>query len=278
MAIITISREMGSGGIPIAHKAAEKLGYTLIDGEAIAKVASSYGLTLEALESADEKPPAFVDKLDAKVEIDFHRVELIILEYALKGNVIIYGRGGQDLLSGINSVLRVRVIAPFEERVESWAEREWLDPDLARVLVRKSDQQRAGFIKYYFDRDWEDPLGYDLVVNTQRLSEETAVKLICEGVKDRHLLELKDPGKKILQDRIIAKKAEVALLADGVIEGLHHYHFHLSVARGVVTLSGHVHSEEQRRAVQKTVKAVAGVKSLDDQLEIRQYRSVPEEH
>ena len=278
MAIITISREMGSGGIPIAHKAAEKLGYTLVDGEAIAKVASSYGLTPEALESADEKPPAFVDKLDAKVEVDFHRVELIILEYALKGNVIIYGRGGQDLLSGINSVLRVRVIAPFEDRIERWAEREWLDPDLARILVRKSDQQRAGFIKYYFDRDWEDPLGYDLIINTQRLSEETAVKLICEGVKDRHLLELKDPGKKILQDRIITKKAEVALLSNGVIEGLHHYHFHLSVADGVVTLSGHVHSEEQRRAVRKTVTAVEGVKSVDDQLEIRQYRTVPEEH
>ena len=278
MAIITISREMGSGGIPIAHKAAEKLGYTLIDGEAIAKVASSYGLTLEALEKADEKPPAFVEKHDAKVEIDFHRVELIILEYALKGNVIIYGRGGQDLLTGINSVLRVRVIAPFEDRIERWAEREWLDPDLARVLVRKSDQQRAGFIKYYFDRDWEDPLGYDLIVNTQRLSEETAVKLICEGVRDRNLVELKDVGKKILQDRIVAKKAEVALLAERVIEGLHTYHFHLAVSAGEVTLSGHVHSEEQRRAVHKTVNAVAGVKRIDDQLEIRPYRSSPEEH
>ncbi len=137
MAIITISREMGSGGIPIAHKTAEKLGYTLIDGEAIAKVAPSYGLTLEALEKADEKPPAFVEKLDEQSEVDLHQIELIILDYALKGNVIIYGRGGQDLLKNIQSVLRVRVIAPFELRVERWAEREWLDPDLARVLVQK---------------------------------------------------------------------------------------------------------------------------------------------
>ena len=278
MAIITISREMGSGGIPIAYKAAEKLGYTLIDGEAIAKVASSYGLTLDALEQADEKPPAFVDKHDALVEVNFHRVELIILEYALKGDVVIYGRGGQDLLDGINSVLRVRVIAPFEDRVERWAEREWLDPDLARVLVRKSDQQRAGFIKYYFDRDWEDPLGYDLTLNTLRLSEETAVKLICEGIKDRNLAELKDAGKKLLQDRIVAKKAEVALLAERIIEGLHHYHFHLSATAGVVTLGGYVHSEEQRRAVHKTVLAVPGVQRINDQLEVRQYRSVPEEH
>ncbi|WP_291315517.1 cytidylate kinase-like family protein [Desulfuromonas sp.] len=188
MAIITISREMGSAGIPIAHKAAEQLGYTLVDGDAIKKMAPAYGLSPEALEKADEKPPLFVDELDEKIEVDLHQIELIVLEYALKGNVIIYGRGGQDLLRTIQSVFRVRIIAPFEERVERWAEREWLDPDYARILVRRSDQQRGGFIKYYFDRDWEDPLGYDLVINTLRLSEDTAVKLICEGVQDQNLV------------------------------------------------------------------------------------------
>ena len=98
MAIITISREMGSGGIPIAHKVAEKLGYKLIDGEAIMSVAKEYGLSPEAVEQADEKPPHFVDTLDSKQFLDLHLIELIILEAALKGNVVIYGRGGQDLL------------------------------------------------------------------------------------------------------------------------------------------------------------------------------------
>jgi cytidylate kinase len=277
MAIITISREMGSGGIPIAHKAAEKLGYTLVDGDTIAEVAPAYGLTREALEKADEKPPAFVEKDDAQMEIDFHRVELIVLDFALKGNVIIYGRGGQDLLTGINSLLRVRIVTPFEERVERWAEREWLDPELARILVRRSDQQRAGFIKYYFDRNWDDPLDYDLTINTLHLSEETAVKLICEGVKDKTLVERKDAGKRILQDRIIARKAEIALLTERVIEGLHHYHFHLAVKDGIVTLSGHLHDENLRRTALRTIAKVEGVKGVNDQLEIRQYRSLPQE-
>jgi cytidylate kinase len=278
MAIITISREMGSGGIPISHKAAEKLGYTLIDGESIRAVAANYGLTPDAVEKADEKPPAFVDKMDAQTEIDFFRVELIILECALKGNVIIYGRGGQDLLNGIDSVLRVRIIAPFEERVERWAEREWLDPDLARVLVRKSDQQRAGFIKYYFDRNWEDPLHYDLLINTAKLSNDTAVKLICEGIKDKNLAENKTQGKQLLQDRIIAKRIEIELLSRRVVDGLHRYHFHLQVEKGQVQLSGHLHSEAQRADVLAIVKDVEGVKGITDQLEIRHYRSTPDEH
>lgn len=278
MAIITISREMGSGGIPIAQAVAEKLGYTLVDGDAIMKVASDYGLSLEILEKVDEKPPAFIERIDEKLEVAQFRVELIVLEYALKGNVIVYGRGGQDLLKGVENILRVRVTAPFEDRVERWAEREWLDPDLARILVRKSDQQRAGFIKYYFDRDWEDPLQYDLVINTSRLAEETAVKLICEGVKDRNLTELKGAAKKILQDRIIAKRVEIELLSSGLIEGLHHYHFHLNVAAGTVTLDGHLHSAEQRAQVHKIVRGVSGVKGIVDQLDIRPYRSQPDEH
>ena len=48
MAIITISRELGSGGFQIAHAASEKVGYTLVDGEALRKIAGKFGLTEEA--------------------------------------------------------------------------------------------------------------------------------------------------------------------------------------------------------------------------------------
>jgi len=275
MAIITISREMGSGGIPISHKAAEKLGYTLVDGETLRKAAPAYGLTPDALEKADEKPPAFVEKLDEQVEVDLHQIELIVLEYALKGNVVIYGRGGQDLLKDIGSVFRVRIIAPFEERVERWAEREWLDPDLARVLVRKSDQQRAGFIKYYFDRDWEDPIHYDLTVNTSRLSEEMAINLICNGVQDKNLVEQKGTSKKILSDLILRKKAEIAILSSSAIEG---HHINIIAKNGTVTLSGHVHGEGDRRTVLNAVGSVEGAREVVDQLKVIEYRTYPKEH
>lgn len=275
MAIITISREMGSGGIPIAHKAAEKLGYTLIDGEAIMKAALSRGLTPEAVEKADEKPPAFIDKEDQEIEADLHKIELFILEAALKGNVIIYGRGGQDLLREVQSVFRVRIIAPFELRVERWAEREWLDPDLARKLVRRSDQQRAGFIKYYFDRDWEDPLGYDLVINTERLTEDTAVKLICEGVRDENLKEKQTQKRKILSDLILRKRVEIGLLVSPGIEELN---VDVNVANGVITLTGTAHGNDERNEMLRIAENCPDVKKVVDRLRVIKYRSHPEEH
>ncbi len=161
--------------------------------------------------------------------------------------MVIYGRGGQDLLKDINSVLRTRVIAPFEVRVERWAEREWLDPDRARYLVRKSDQQRAGFIKYYFDRDWEDSTSYDLVINTQRLSEDMAVQVICASVKDENLEGIKASGKKVLSDLILRKRVEIAILSSNSIDA---YLLEIDAEDSVVTLSGQVHSNAERTAAE----------------------------
>lgn len=275
MPIITISRQMGSGGIPIAHKVAETLGYTLVDGDAIMEVAETYGLSAEAVEEADEKPPHFVDKLDTKQMLDLHLIELIILEYALQGNVIIYGRGGQDLLNEIDSKLRVRIVAPFEDRVERWAEREWLDPDRARFLVRKSDQQRAGFIKYYFDRDWDNPLDYDLIINTGHLTEEMAVKLICAGIKDSNLAESKPECKRRLCDLILRKKLEIAIISDGDIDA---YLLGIHVHQGVVTLDGQLHSRAEKLKTLTLAEHFEGLVKVVDRIKVVEYRNTPAEH
>ena len=275
MAIITISREMGSGGIPIAHKVADQLGYKLIDGEAIMEAAKSYGLSPEAVEQADEKPPHFVDTLDSKQFLDLHLIELIILEAALKGNVVIYGRGGQDLLKDISSVLRTRIIAPFEDRVERWAEREWLDPDRARYLVRKSDQQRAGFIKYYFDRNWEDSVHYDLIINTQRLSEETAVKIICDSIKDQNLEGIKADSKKILSDLILRKRVEIAILSNDHIDP---YLLEINVKDGLVVLSGQVHSAAEKQTAEQQARTADGIHDLKNNIKVVEYRTTPDDH
>ncbi len=275
MAIITISREMGSGGIPIVQKIADKLGYRLIDGEAIEDIAPEYGLTREVLTQIDEKPPAFIEHLDRQIELGMNRIQLIVLEQALQGNVIIYGRGGQDLLEGIDNVFRVRVIAPFDLRVERWAEREWIDPDLAYTLVRKSDQQRAGFIKYYYDRDWDDPVHYDLIINTAKLSFETAVQQIAGGVMDENLLQLKSQSKERLRDLIIRKKIQIARLADARIEDLT---FQISVKDGHVTLEGHVYSEDEKFAAIDDAKTTEGVTDVTEKLKVVGYRAAPQEH
>ncbi len=274
MAIITISREMGSGGQIVAHQLADRLGYPLIDGEAILTVAAKYGLTADAVEKADEKPPAFVESLDSDLEIDLRRIEQIVLEYALKGNVIVYGRGGQDLLDGIDNVFRVRIVAPFETRVERWAEREWIDPDLARILVRKSDQQRAGFIKYYFDRDWDDSDYYELTINTARLSIDKAVNLICSGIEDDCICNNCAECQQKLNELVLCKQIEIEILKSNIVRG---YHLQSSIDKSTICLQGHVHSEEERKAIHAILKSQAAEYKISDQLKVFAYHINPKE-
>jgi len=273
MAIITISREMGTGAYTIAKEVARKLKYTLVDGARIAEVADRYGLTLDNFMRVDEKPPVYITAEDRLQAANLNMIELILLDYAKVGNVILYGRGCQDLLKGIGNLLRIRFIAQFEERVEKFAEREWLDPDLAHEIIRKSDHQRAGFIHFYFDRDWNDPLGYDLTFNTSVLSEAAIIDCIVAAAKDPKLKEAETAASGYLDDIILAKMIETEFLKSRSIESLH---MKVCAYNGKVHLSGHVHSDEELAEAVKIAHSVSGVESVKNDLQIVSFKRFKE--
>lgn len=206
MPVITISREMGTGAYQIATEVAKKLKFTLVDGACINACAPKYGLSPDMLQMVDEKPPSYITAEDRKRAAALNTIELMLLDFARKGNVILYGRGGQDLLKGCNNVLRLRFIADFEERVERFAEREWIDPDLAQSMIRRSDHQRGGFIHFYFDRAWNDPLGYDMTFNTSRLSPTSIVESIVAAARDPFLKDAEKAAVEQIDNTILEKK------------------------------------------------------------------------
>jgi len=273
MPIITISREMGTGAYGIAKELAKKLKYTLVDGPKLAACAAEYGLPLEMLQAVDEKPPSYNTVEDRARAASLNSIELILLDLAKKGNVILYGRGGQDLVQGCGNVLRLRFVADFEERVERFAEREWIDPDLAQELIRRSDHQRGGFIHFYFDRDWNDPLGYDLTFNTSRLSPSAIIDIIVAAVKDPQLKEADSWSTSEIENTILVKKIETALLRS---EELEYRPFRIEVEDGQVTLSGYIGSEQEKKAALKVAAAITGVTGVNDNLHVVNYREYKE--
>ncbi len=274
MAIITVSREMGTGAYQIASEIAQKLKYTLIDGPRIKSLAAKYGLTPEMLQMVDEKPPSYVTAEDRKRAAALNAIELIILDLARKGNVVIYGRGGQDLLKGCNNVLRLRFIADFEGRVERFAEREWIDPDMARSLIRRSDHQRGGFIHFYFDRDWHDPNNYDLVFNTSRLSQSTIVDCIAATIKEPALKDSDKSSAAVIDCVILSKKIETALLNAPVLED--YRPFTILINKGAVSISGYIVSEAQKAAAIAIVKSIKGVTSVNEDIHVFDYKAYKE--
>ena len=270
MAIITISREMGTGAYQIAAEVARKLKFTFVDDRRIIACASKYGLSPEMFHMVDEKPPSYITAEDRKRAAALNTIELILLDFARKGNVILYGRGCQFLLKGCENVLRLRIIADFEDRVERFAEREWIDPDLARSMTRLSDHQRAGFVHFYFDRAWDDPLGYDITYNTSRLSSDSIVESIVAAAGDPSLKEAEEDVAELIDNTMLINRIETALLN---APDLDYRPFNIVAEKGRVSLRGYLASEEEKQNTLRVVKSVKGVKDVDEDIQVINYNA-----
>ncbi len=109
-------------------------------------------------------------------------IRKVINELAAGGDVVIVGRGAHIILKDAPNVLRVGVVANFEDRVATIAQRERLDPERARKTVQARDQARLYYIKRFFKiNDPDDPELYQIVINTSEVSQEYAVELIIKA-------------------------------------------------------------------------------------------------
>jgi cytidylate kinase len=110
-------------------------------------------------------------------------IQSVILEYAAKDQAMIVGRGGQMVLRGRPGVLHVQVIAKFETRVYNIIQREGVKWREAANLVRAADEQRAGYLRRFYNADWLDPGLYDLVINTDQIPYDVAVDLVARAAQ-----------------------------------------------------------------------------------------------
>lgn len=107
----------------------------------------------------------------------------VVLEQAAEGQAMIVGRGGQMILRGRPGVLHVQVLAKFETRVYQLIQREGIKWREAAYRVRQADEQRAGYLRRFYNVDWLDSSLYDLVVNTDQLPVDVAVDLVIAASK-----------------------------------------------------------------------------------------------
>jgi cytidylate kinase len=265
MAIITIARQMGSLANEIAAEVAQRLNYTLVDQVKLQEAAEAYGMLKSELEEVHEKRPTLVTRyLTMRHRAYLDMIQTIIYRAARDDDVVIMGRGATVLLSDVPSALHVNIFAPFERRVAVIMAREGITRPLAEQLVRESDQDRAGYMRYLFDRDWMDPLLYDIMINTDVITRELACELIAQAAHAKELLDAHDRALQILGNHILVRRAEEALLKAKQVNPRH-----ISVtttAPGLVKLTGIVNSEKEKLAAEEVVRAVAGVSDVENDL------------
>jgi cytidylate kinase len=198
MRAITISREYGSGGGEIATRLARHLKWQLIDHEIVERVATEMGTSLGAAEAHDERTegilarifnnlqslqPAYMAGTSPEAflrneETYLKTVSQIVHAAAAQGHVVIIGRGSQVLLAQKRDVLHVRIIAPFEKRVDYVMTREGIDRTGAEARIKLKDHDRTKHLETAFHQKPDDAHLYDVVLNTAFLDLDSAVEII----------------------------------------------------------------------------------------------------
>jgi cytidylate kinase len=191
---ITISRQPGAGAAALKDHLIERLRavdpadppWTGFDRELVEKVAEDHNLSERLIESLEDSRYSWLYELVRGLNVDrppsdvsvYRRVAKSIYALAQAGRVVLVGRGGVFLTRRLPGGLHIRLIAPFEERVERYQVDHATDRRTAEKTLREIEERRAAFYKRFWPSQSLGPDTFDATFNTARLSEAQLAEAI----------------------------------------------------------------------------------------------------
>lgn len=189
--VITVSREYGSGGRYVGRLIADKLGIKLYDKDFILKVAEKTGLSVDYIESNEQKRNiltnlnnGYYSGLNNADELFINEAELI-KKVANEESCVIVGRCADFILKDKENVVKVFIYSNMENKIKRATEIYGLDKSKAEKEIKRIDKLRANHYKYYTDKEWNNPSNYDICINSDGIGVEKAADLICELVCEK---------------------------------------------------------------------------------------------
>jgi cytidylate kinase len=187
---IAIAREEGAGGTAIGQKVTERLGWQVYDHELLQRIADEMGLRDSLLRSIDEKGQSwltvYLQLATSEQAVSegayVHELTKVVLALAVHGECVIVGRGAALLLPP-EKTLRIRLVAPLEQRIATVQRRHGLTRDAALRRIEETDMARDKFVRRHFHKDPTDPRNYDLVLNTARFGVDKSAELIEKALR-----------------------------------------------------------------------------------------------
>jgi len=206
MPVITIRSKHGSGSSEIGQLIAQKLRIDYVDQKIIADVAELLRTSSQSIADKEMPPSSFLGRIaetmgsTAIFDSDLQDIYLPMLEIPLDNNhylsglqhvikkmaecqsIVIRGRGAQFILKDFPDVFHVMVVAPMNVRVKSVMESMKTDKNTARDEITRFDNGMHNFFKRYFNADADDPVYYDLVINSGNFSVQAAASIVVDAL------------------------------------------------------------------------------------------------
>jgi len=263
MALVAITREMGSLGRDVAAALAAELGVPLVYHEVIDHLADRMRVRKSHVIRLLDGRAGLLERLTSdKTSLAIFSADEII-NVAMQGKgAVIRGWGATHLLREVPHAVCVRVCAPMELRMRRMMERVG-SADEARIAdeILQNDESHTAIMRRNFSVRWTDAEHYDLVLNTERVSVKTCVEQVMGLVSSAEFAETSASRERLL-DLALAWRVRAALRVSTRTRDIR---ITVNAASGRVLLTGLLDTSAQRLAVNE-VAAGAGARDIDDQL------------
>lgn len=271
MAILTIGRQLESGGRDLGREVANRMGYELINRKKIFEEMQSVGdQWKEWVRYFNEHSPNVWERHDWPYQGFIALTHSYVLSHALQNNVVILGREGNFLLKGVPYALRIRTEAPLSFRIERVLRREDINREMAQWMLEKVDADIARSVYLVYGKDWADPAEYDHVFDMSSRPFEEIVAFVQEALSKKDRLYTNE-AREILQLSALGAKIKAALVVDPTFsiaqldvtpkeEGLVEY--------GLI-VQGIVYDREDIKRIRETAQKLAGETPVEIEVHYR---------
>jgi cytidylate kinase len=262
MSLITISESIGCGGKAIAALVAGELKLELYDDRRLEQEAIQLGIQPEVLKNLDEKAPGIFSRIfNDKPQVYLDLLQGVVYEVAKRGHGIILGHGSQVLLRDFGCALHVRIYGSESSRIEYLINQRGLSREATEKLIHKTDNEQRGFLQFAFHMNWNDPSLYDLVINRDKLSTDSAAKLIMEAAQSQEIKECSMTALESMERLSLSRRVDAAVLESNLGSDVFRRDmFHIEVPeKGVVRITGVTHMQGAEERLLRVVKGVTGV-------------------
>ncbi|MGH6638134.1 MAG: cytidylate kinase family protein [Polaromonas sp.] len=265
MPVIAMTQEMGSLAKDVALRLAQASNLTVMRHEVLENVAGRMHVPASLISRLREGKAGLIERL----QTDHERVAVYtaqeVFALAHRGNMVLRGWGATCLLRPVGHVVTVRVTRSFKKRVE------WLldhletdDVAFAEAEVRRSDDAHASRMHALFGVTWGDPVLYDLVLNTDRLSIDSCVAQI-QHLAGRPEFQETEASRAMLADLTLNARIR-AVLKDH--DSTRDININIESRGDKVVLSGIVLNAHESSEAARVASTVAGIGRVDNQLRL----------
>ena len=265
MPVIAITQEMGSLAKDVGLQLADELKLDTMRHEVVDHLSEKLNMPKSVIRRLREGKAGIVERFTADQEKMAVYTAAEVFELANKGNIVLRGWGTTCLLRPVPHVVCVRITRSFDKRVD------WLmenlgtdDREFARDEITRSDEAHALRMHRQFGVTWGDPLLYDLVLSTDRVSVASCVELITR-LTARPEFQETDASRAVLANMTLAARIRAAFKDD---EATRDVQVTVEPQGDRVTLLGIVLNAKERDDVERVTSTAPGVGSVDNQLRV----------